>query len=238
MNRAYELEKLTDVQLLKDRVYSAIKSKIIDLSFKPGEQLIEQRLAEVLGVSKSPIRDAFQRLEAEGLVKTVPYKGCFVATISRQEFKDVFQLREAMELFCIEQSFDSYTDDDIRQFEEIMDRSVQLLTGGDEMSAYHEHLHFHELIVEKLGNELIERIYSNIGDKLSRYLNIVVTYIPNRIPSSNQQHQRLLSAIQKRDKNRAVDELRIHLTDVLQDYLVRQEITSLQSTFPMADPKL
>jgi DNA-binding GntR family transcriptional regulator len=238
MKRTYELEKLSDVALLKGRVYSVIKSKIVDLSFRPGEQLVEHRLAEELGVSKSPIRDAFQRLDAEGLVQTVPYKGCFVSRVSRQEFRGIFQLREALELFCLEQAFDSYSDDDLEEFREIVDRSVHYVKSGNELLAKNEHLAFHSLIVKKLQNELMENIYSNITDKLARYLNIAVTYIPNRIRISNQQHIKLFEAIKKRKKSLAMQELRQHLSHVLNDYLVREEITQFENAMMQSSTRI
>ena len=68
MDNSCKLNKINDIQLLKDRIYQNIKSSIIELHLYPGEQLTEQRLADGLGVSKSPIREALQRLEQNGLV--------------------------------------------------------------------------------------------------------------------------------------------------------------------------
>lgn len=114
MDNSCKLNKINDIQLLKDRIYQNIKSSIIELHLYPGEQLTEQRLADELGVSKSPIREALQRLEQNGLVHMVPYKGCYVSKLEKEECRELFQTREALELFCIDQKMDSYTEQDIR----------------------------------------------------------------------------------------------------------------------------
>ena len=214
------MEKIDNPQLLKDKVYHAIKDKILNLGFKPGAQLVEQTLSEELGVSKSPVREAFHRLETEGLIFSLPYKGAFVAPISEREACDLFQLREALELYSIDQGLDGYTADVIKEFEAIMDDAIEDIATGDEYCAYISHLSFHRLIIDNLDNMLIVDIYSNIQDRLKRYLNIVVTYNADRIQQSNKQHKDILKAIQQKDKALAMERLKMHLSTVLHDFLV------------------
>lgn len=219
MDSVFKLNKITDMQSLKDRVYETIKSNIIELSFYPGEQLTEQRLSDELGVSKSPIRDAIHCLEQQGLICVVPYKGCYVAGLEEQACRELFQLREALETYSIEQRIDSYTEEDILEFTAIMKLAVNAFKKGNESSAYNTHLSFHRLLVNKIGNRLIENIYLNVQDRIKRYLNFVVKYSPNRVKLSNEQHVVLLDAIQQKDKTRALRELRHHLATVMEDFL-------------------
>ncbi|MBF0530281.1 MAG: GntR family transcriptional regulator [Deltaproteobacteria bacterium] len=220
MKKRYDLEKIPNNQLLKDRVYHAIKDKILNLGFMPGEQLVEQSLSEELGVSKSPVREAFHRLETEGLIFSLAYRGAFVAPISEKEACDLFQLREALELYSIDQGLDGYTDEVIKEFESIMDEAVKDMTTGDEYCAYISHLAFHRLIIDKLDNILIADIYSNIQERLKRYLHVVVTYNPNRIKESNKQHKDIMKAIQQKNKTLVMEQLKQHLSTVLHDFLV------------------
>lgn len=97
----YQLGKISDFQLLKDRAYDAIKKSIIALSFLPNEQLVEQRLARDLGVSKSPIREALHRLEREGLVYTIPFKGGFVAEITEEAIREISSSGKPWKLFAL-----------------------------------------------------------------------------------------------------------------------------------------
>jgi DNA-binding GntR family transcriptional regulator len=220
VKKHYKLEKIDSTQLLKDKVYHVIKDKILALGFKPCEQLVEQSISEELGVSKSPVREAFHRLETEGLIFSQPYRGAFVAPISEREARDLFQLREALELYSIDQGLDGYTDGAIKEFEVIMNEAIEEIATGDEYGAYVTHLSFHRLIIDKLDNMLIVDIYSNIQDRLKRYLNIVVTYNAERIQRSSKQHIDILVAIQKKNKAVAMTLLKEHLSTVLHDFLV------------------
>lgn len=220
-------ESPLNFQLLKDRVYESIKERIINLSFSPGEQLFEKELGDSLGVSKSPIRDAFHRLEQEGLVYTIPFRGCFVSKLSIQEFKEIFQLRQALEMFCITESVALYTNEDIKGFRQVTKLAKNSLNEGNKDAAYAGHLDFHKLIITKLGNRSIENIYSNIEDRLKRYLNIAVKYMPNRVVISNEQHFEVLKAIERKDAILAAKELQSHLSTVLDDYLNCDEIRKL-----------
>jgi GntR family transcriptional regulator, rspAB operon transcriptional repressor len=224
MESAFKLNEISDRQLLKDRVYDTIKNNIIDLHLYPGEQLTEQRLSDELRVSKSPVRDAIHRLEQQGLICVIPYKGCYVAGLEKQECRELFQLREALEIFSIEQRIDSYTEKDIAEFCALMTVAVDEINKGNESSAYNTHLSFHRLIVDKLGNRLIENIYTNVQDRMKRYLNFVVKYSPNRVKLSSEQHVVLLDAIRQKDKARASRELKHHLATVLQDFLTCEQM--------------
>lgn len=224
MERAFTLGKIKDVQLLKDKVYETIKHNIIELHLYPGEQLTEQRLSDELGVSKSPIRDAIHRLEQQGLICVVPYKGCYVADLDKQECRELFQLRESLEIFSVEQRIDSYTKEDLREFTAIMTQAVDEIQRGNHSSAYNMHLSFHRLMVDKLENRLIQNVYANVQDRIKRYLNFIVKHTPNRVKISNEQHMVLLDAIRKKDKAAALRDLRYHLASVLEDYLTCEQI--------------
>jgi len=224
MSHPVKLNKINDMQLLKDKVYETIRQNIIDLNLYPGEQLTEQRLSDELGVSKSPIRDAIHRLEQQGLICVVPYKGCYVADLDKKECRELFQLREAIEIFSMENRIDSYTEEDIREFTAIIKLATEEIKRGNESSAYNEHLSFHSMIVDKLGNSLILDTYSNVQDRIRRYLNFVVKYSPDRVKLSNKQHVELLDAIRQRDKEWASRDLKHHLETVLEDYLACEQI--------------
>jgi len=225
--KAKEINKI-EINRLSDKVYSTIKQSIINLSLKPGEQLVEMQLAAELGVSKSPIRDAFQRLEREKLVSMVPYKGWYVQKVSLEEFKQNHELREALEIHCLSKGLGSYTKEDIKEFKQTMELAKKKLDQGNNFAAYKAHHHFHVLIVKKLKNKLLENIYSNISDNLERHLNIGVRYMPSRTRLANEQHFNLLEAIEKKDVSLAVDRLKGHLSMLLEDYLNCDEIKKLE----------
>lgn len=222
------LEKISDIQLLKHKVYEAIKKSIIDLSLPPGKQLVEQRLAEGLGVSKSPIRDALQRLERENFVHMIPFKGSYVADVSKQQYEEMHQVREALEVYCLSRGLTTYTEEDINLFKQVMDSARKKLEKGHHSGAYSSHFYFHFLIIQKFGNKLIENIYSNLSDKIKRYINIAEKHIPSRVRLANEEHMGLLKTIEEKDVTLAVNELKSHLSKVLDAFLKCEAIKNLK----------
>jgi DNA-binding GntR family transcriptional regulator len=228
-----------DIQRLSDKAYEAIKARIINLSLKPGEQLLEQQLAHELGVSKSPIRDAFHRLERERLVYMIPFKGWYVYPVSMEEFREIHQVREALEIYCLRNGLSSFTQEEINEFKKLMGSAKKKLDRGNNSAAYNAHRLFHSLIITKLKNKLIEDIYSNISDKLNRYLSISVKYVPSRVRLANEEHFSLLEAIEKKDVPLSVERLKLHLSNLLEDYLNCDEIKRLQlSSFNNGSPDM
>ena len=217
-----------EVQLLSQRVYEPIKEKILNLSYKPGERLVEQHLAAEFGISKSPIRDALQRLERENLVYMLPFIGSHVAKISKKEYAEIHQLREALETYCLSGGLSSYTEEDIDQFRKVMESAKKKLAEGDALGAFGEHFFFHFLIIEKFKNISITGIYSCLSDKIKRYINVAQKYIPSRLKLAHEEHMKLLRAIEKKDAALAADELKAHLLKVLNSYLKSDEIENFK----------
>jgi DNA-binding GntR family transcriptional regulator len=212
-------------QTLNDIVYEAVKKKIANLTIQPGDQLREKELAEELGVSKSPIREAFRRLEKTGLVYVVPFKGCFVSPLSMEELKDAFQLREVLEVHSLAEGLSHYTDGDIREFKRLDNAAGKKFKQGNKHAASEALLSVHRLIVKKAGNVLIEKTHKDlIENTLRRYLVLGTDQISSRAKISAQQHRNLVRAIEKKDVFLAVNALKEHLRSLLKDYLAADKI--------------
>ncbi|MDY6792357.1 MAG: GntR family transcriptional regulator [Thermodesulfobacteriota bacterium] len=233
----YQIKKIEDFQLLKDRVYEAIKKEITGLNLRPGEQLSEKSLAHELGVSKSPVRDALQRLESEGFVYASPYRGYFVSTLSATEFEDIFQMRIAIELFCLREKIDSYSETDINDLEAVTKMSVEQIKKSDEASALENHLCFHKMIVNKLGNKLIDDVYFNLCEKMVRYLYVAKKNLPDIIIESDEEHQELFKAIQTRNSALSVRILKAHLSSLMNKYLKSEKIIKYHNSIMNSDHK-
>jgi DNA-binding GntR family transcriptional regulator len=206
------------IQTVKEQVYDLIKERILDLSYKPGQQLIEKAIVNELGVSTSPIREAFHRLEQQGLVHIIPFKGCYVAGLNKENIKHVCQLREALELYCLETALPSYSDEDIEELKLIMASAEKHLEKRNATEIYDSHWTFHIKIVQKLRNNLVERIYLNIMDNIRRYVRYFQSFQPS-MKLSNHEHMKILKAIEKKDVDLAATEMKRHLSNVLDRYL-------------------
>jgi DNA-binding GntR family transcriptional regulator len=218
-----KLKKLDHTEPLKEKVYNALLDNIIEGQLAPGEQLVEQSIASRLGVSKSPVRDALHRLNGDGLVVSLPFKGFSVSPMSTKEFIDLMQVRRAIEFFCLEQKIDHYTDEDIREFSEPMGRAGKFLEAGKDRLAHDSHLDFHFLLVNKLGNELMTGLYESNRKKLKRYLRTNVSQTPERIRISHRYHVRILDLITRRDKAAVMIQLKGHFADIEKAFIEGEE---------------
>jgi len=219
------LEKISDFPLLKDKVYEIIKKNIIGLSLPPNSQLVEKRLAEEMGVSKSPIREALLRLEREGLVYTIPFKGCFVAKITPQDLQETFQLREALETYCVQQGCEAFSGKEINRLKEILVEGDEALQANDVNRCYSVNTLFHDTLVSNTKNSKIQRTYANLRDHLDRYRNIA-SRILGRVAKSHQEHVLIIQAMEVRDDAQARKQIVDHVRSVLIDILHSEELGS------------
>ncbi len=216
---AMKFEKLDRIEPIKEKVYTVLLENIVEGRMAPGEQLVEQAIAAALGVSKSPVRDALHRLSGDGLVVGAPYKGFSVAPMSAREFSELMQVRMALELFCLDEALDGYSEADIRELTAHMESAGSSLLDSKDQLAQESHLDFHLLIVKKYGNELMLGIYENNRKKLKRYLRVNIRQTRERIRISNRYHLNLLELIRKKDKARALGELKRHFSDICEAFL-------------------
>ena len=195
-------KRLTPVNLdaykpLRELVLEAIREAIINGTLKPRERLMEIQLADELGVSRTPIREALRKLELEGFIVMVPRKGAYVADLSFKDIADVFEIRAApggaaaglaagelptrvgeMERYLVEKA-DAIARND-------MERLVEVDTG------------FHDIIYRASRNERLTSIINNLREQIQRFRTMSLAY-PGRSKRSLEEHRNIIEAIQSRD---------------------------------------
>jgi GntR family transcriptional regulator, rspAB operon transcriptional repressor len=217
--------KISDFQPLKYRVYEEIKKSIIDLSLLPNEQLIEQNLAGRLSVSKSPIREALQRLEREGLVYTLPFKGCFVTEITETDIREIYHLREALETFCAKQICARNSAEEILEFRAILVEADAALSQDNLKGAYSIDIKMHDLLISNSKNKKIIQTYSTLRDHVDRYSNIM-GLISGRVTKSHQEHGQIINALAQGDEIQVEKSISAHLRGVLDEFIESKEFKS------------
>ncbi len=216
------MEKISDLHLLKDKVYDILKHSIISLAFLPRTQLVEQRLAEDLGVSKSPIRESLLRLERDGLVYTLPFKGCFVAEISAQNIRETFQLREALETYAVRQACKSPPRGAIEQIRKTLLRGDEAIKRSDPRRCFQVNIQFHDHLISMGQNQQMIRMYATLRDHLDRYRNLASRII-GRVAKSHAEHLKILECLERRQPLPAQERMAEHLSSVLEDLLRSKE---------------
>ena len=130
---------------------------------------MEIQLAERLGVSRTPIREAIRKLELEGLVLMIPRKGAEVAKISEKSLKDVLEVRRSLEELAIELTCQRISEEGIAEMENIQKTFSEAIHKGDAMAIAEADEQFHELIYKATGNNRLVQILNNLREQMYRY---------------------------------------------------------------------
>jgi DNA-binding GntR family transcriptional regulator len=163
------MKKLTNIPNLTELTYRSIKEKLLDGTLSEGMRLTEEQLANQLGISKSPVREALNRLEAEGLICIESRRGTYVREFSMKEVRDLYELRELLELHSIATAENTPTL--LSQMAESIERTKMFLLAGNKLRHIEEDLRFHGMIATASGNAEFCRVFENIQQKslLCRY---------------------------------------------------------------------
>jgi GntR family transcriptional regulator, rspAB operon transcriptional repressor len=207
-----------DRRKVTDWVYEELKSAIVDLRLAPGEPLREATLAERLGVSKTPIREALTRLEQEGLVETTSFKGAVVTGYSRQDLIEIYELRELLENVAVRTAAQVMSIQDRARLDRIARESRRLQKGKDtgELAALISE--FDVVLFDQITNHRIQALIENLRAHLSR-IGQLTAGIPGRIDASVEEHEKIVVAIVARDPDMAEQFMREHIRSVRDDQL-------------------
>ena len=177
---------------LREVVFNTLRQAILKGELKPGERLMEIALAEKLGVSRTPIREAMRKLELEGLVVMIPRRGAQVANITEKDLNDVLEVRITLENMAIEKACANMTDADIRKLEQAAEVFQTSTAEGDLVKMAEADVNFHEVIYEAADNKRLMQVLNNLREQIYRY----------RVESRNRlvkEHEKITRAIKERD---------------------------------------
>jgi GntR family transcriptional regulator, rspAB operon transcriptional repressor len=207
-----------DRRKVTDWVYEELKSAIVDLRLAPGDPLREATLADQLGVSKTPIREALTRLEQEGLVETTSFKGAVVTGYSRQDLLEVYELRELLENAAARTAAESMADADRDRLDRICRESRKLKKNHDAAGLAALISAFDDVLFEQVRNSRIRALIENLRAHLTR-IGHLTAEIPGRIEASVDEHEKIVQAIAARDPELAERQMREHIRSVRDDQL-------------------
>lgn len=195
---------------LRDVVFQTLRQAILKGELEPGERLMEIQLAERLGVSRTPVREAIRKLELEGLVVMVPRKGAEVASITEKNVRDVLEVRKALEELAVTLACQRMDESQFRQFDEQNQIFEKALEAGDLTEIARLDVDFHEVIYMATGNERLQQMLNNLREQMYRYR---MEYIKDERQRSKliKEHCEIAEAIKARDIERAKSAIRLHI---------------------------
>jgi len=196
-------KKLVPVNLdsyrpLRELVLDAIREAIINGTLQPRERLMEIQLAEELGVSRTPVREALRNLELEGFVVMVPRKGAYVADLSIKDIVDVFEIRAALEGLAAGLAAERITEEELEEMERLLVEKGEAIKDQDFNRLIEVDTKFHESIYKASRNERLSNIISNLREQIQRFRSMSLMY-PGRMRQSLDEHRAIVEAIESRD---------------------------------------
>lgn len=204
--------------MLGTRVYEAIKEAILSLKFRPGEMLTIARLADQLGASRTPVREALLILERDGLVTIVPQRGTMVTMISPQDVHEIFEMRIVLESYASRVAAARVALDEIDRAEASLQEAKRAFAQGEKIRAADVGRLIHDLVVRKVGNERFLRGLNDLETHYTRIRHFAVM-IPDRFERSDQQHRAILAALRDGDAERSGQAMTDHLNSIRDDVL-------------------
>jgi len=191
-----------------EQIYSILKEEILLAKRKPGEQINLRKLAEELGASIMPVRDALKQLVDEGLVIRKPRVGFFIRNFTRQEVKEIMEMRKIYELYCLDKYFDKIDRDKLKIFLEKSLDEKDITQKTKEFDELDENIH--DLLIKASGNFYLISSYNNIKNQII----ILRHLIKDEVGLAREEHIFLIKAILERNKEKAKEILENHINRV------------------------
>lgn len=210
------LKPITDVALLGDRAYDAIRDAILHLELEPGAPLVESQLAKELNASKTPIREALRRLEQTGLVVSMPYRGYVVSELSLHDAWEILQIRAVLEGLAVREACEVLTEADLESLATLLAEQRAYFDQGDLDACAESGYAFHRILVEKAENIRLCETIDRLNDQFHR-VRLLSSHIPGRLPKSLVEHDGILEALRERDAALAERRMNEHLLAVYED---------------------
>lgn len=154
---------------LRDVVFNTLRQAILTGELKPGERLMEIHLANRLGVSRTPIREAIRKLELEGLVTMIPRRGAEVAQITEKSMTDVLEVRRALDALCAELACDRITEEELGSLKRACINFENSVKTKDVKKIAQADVELHNIIVEATGNQRLIQLVNNLSEQMYRY---------------------------------------------------------------------
>ena len=195
---------------LRDVVFNTLRQAILRGELKPGERLMEIQLANKLGVSRTPIREAIRKLELEGLVLMIPRKGAEVAEITEKNMRDVLEVRKALEELAVQLACDKITKEEIEEMKKAAEEFKMILKSKDITEIAEADVRFHDIIYMATDNQKLIHLLNKLREQMYRYR---VEYLKKKecYPQLLREHQAIIEAIEKSNKETASEIMGQHI---------------------------
>lgn len=205
--------KIEGFKPLREIVFENLREAILEGKLEPGQRMMEIQLAEQLGVSRTPVREAIRKLELEGLVVMIPRKGAYVADVSIKDIMEVLEIRVAIEGLAASLAAERITDEELDGLEMSFYQFKQCYQRDDVEGMIQKDVEFHERIFAAARNNKLTQIFQGLSEQIYRFR---VAYIAeyNRADALLEEHQCILEALNHRDPVAAYEAATKHIENI------------------------
>ena len=202
---------------LREKIFLKLRQDILDGKYKAGDSLIEMKLAEEMGVSRTPVREAIRQLELEGLVYSIPNKGVFVEGITSQDIEDIYAIRECMEGLAARWAIERMDEQSLKELENLCEL-MEFYTGKGDLDRVGElNSKFHDLIFESTKSKPLKQILSDFQYYIGN-IRLASLKSPGRAEQSLSEHKAIVEAFKDRDVERGERVLVEHIRNTRRNY--------------------
>lgn len=192
------------------RVYAHVKERVLSGEYADGVMLSEGQIAEELGVSRTPVREAFVQLETQGLLRLYPKRGALVVPVSREEIDAVIETRWVIERHGLERALQTGDQAVLAGMRAVIEEQRRLWESGDLAAFVDQDRQFHRVAVAATGNEILLGLYDSIRERQQR---MILRYVDDRASAAEvlAEHVALADAVEKGDISALLERLRAHM---------------------------
>ncbi len=209
-------QEVTDKYSLRGRVFHRLREDILSGKYKEGDELKEVAIGEELGVSRTPVREAFRQLELEGLIQIIPNKGAYVTGITEKDVKDIYMIRSLLEGLCARWACEHITDEQMEEMEEnIYLAKFHAQKGHLEQMAELDN-RFHDILYEACNSKMLEHQLKDFHEYVLRVRKKTLSNV-NRGPKSNEEHEQIMEAIKAKDADKAEKLANMHMINAYEN---------------------
>jgi DNA-binding GntR family transcriptional regulator len=205
-----------DIKSVNDNVYDYLFHEIIEGRLKSGDKIVVDALSKELGVSSTPIRDAFKKLELQGLLEVRQRSGSYIKFPSEKEISDLFNIRLVLESYALEEGYEHIKVEDLNEIEEILQNAKRSRVKADYISSDEK---FHSSFINASNNQELVEILDRLRMKMLLYRNLCVQD-SKFDEAALEEHLYILEALKNRDIKAALSRNKEHILNVLEKTLI------------------
>ena len=210
MSGHLEQIRLDSYKPLRELVCEHIREAIINGTFAPGERLMEIQMADEMGVSRTPVREAIRKLEMEGFVVMIPRRGTYVSNMSIKDINDVYEIRISLDTLAAGLAAERISDEELEELQRLLVKVGAAIEKNDMAKVVEADIEFHDVLYKASRNERLRNIINNLREQITVIRGVSMRY-PGRLKDTQDEHRRLVECISARNVEKSQEMARIHL---------------------------